>query len=461
MIYNLRTQFTYFCLLKIVKTPFTKASLKLQYWRFFCLLTSLLFILLTGSTAAQCLTSGLNEEEQLAVTKGLFSDGLYPASSESSKCFLQEFKESSSREEVFFLRAEALRKGGDLQGAIKAYDELHKNFPTSKTYIDNAMLQKGISMVLNREYTASIKTLRLLLHDFPTTKYRNEALYWLGFASSFWAESLRGKNNKESLFFYKASTRHFVAVDPDLLNHKQQQERLHLIGRSWLFLKDLNKTEEAWSQYLRNAKSIEPEKALNLKYQLATRFQKEKNYKKAEKWFALIITMHPDSKLAIESTFLRAEMAYAVSLRESKNKELNPKVASLLVNHYRLYLKKNDNEYQALANYRIGVLYQSYRSNEAINAFQKYLETKDTTYTTEVFYRLGYLFIKTKQQNKAIKTFEKYLRINDNTYKAEVLYQLAFLYIEIKKQKKAIKNFEKYINTNEITNRYDLLNRLA
>ena len=90
--------------------------------------------------------------------------------------------------------------------------------------------------------------------------------------------------------FYQDSTLHFVKVEPELLNLKQQQERLHLMGRAWWFLKDFTRAEEAWSQYLKNSKSIKPEQALNLKYQLATGFQQEKNYKKAERWVASSLT---------------------------------------------------------------------------------------------------------------------------------------------------------------------------
>ncbi|MBT4015015.1 MAG: hypothetical protein HOF14_03735, partial [Deltaproteobacteria bacterium] len=134
-----------------MKITCPKVTPKLRFWSIFSLLTSIFFYLITVTASAQCLTSGLTEDEQLAMTKGLFEDELFSVSSESSKCFLEEFKDSDAREEIFFLRAEALRKGGDLKAAIKAYDELKKIFPSSKTYLDNSMLHKGISLALNRK----------------------------------------------------------------------------------------------------------------------------------------------------------------------------------------------------------------------------------------------------------------------------------------------------------------------
>ena len=434
---------------------------KLRFWSISALLTGLFFYSAAGTAAAQCLTSGLNEEDQLAMARGLFEDGLFSASSETAKCYLEEFSESTAREEVFFLLAEALRKGGDLQGAVKAYDELNKNFPNSKTYRDNALLQKGISLAISRKYPAAIETLKSLLHDFPQTTYRDEAHYWLGYATSYSAELSRKKNKKEALWEYLASTQHFIEARPETLRSKQQQERWYLMGRAWWFLKDITKAEEAWSQYLKRSKSIEPEQASNLKYQLATSFQQEKNYAKAEKWFARIAKEHPDSKLASASTFLRAEMAYADSVQKTKTEALDSLSISRLVKYYKLYLDKKDNEHQALTYYRIGVLQQTDQPNETISAFQKYLNTKDKTYATEVLYRLGYLYIETNHQKKAIQTFEKYLSMKDKTYTAEVHYRLGNLFIETKQHKKAIQIFEKYLNMNDKTYTAEVYYRLG
>ena len=121
------------------------------------LLTIFCFFLTVPAASAQCWTSDLSEEEQLAVARETFADSLYSASIETAKCYLDQFKDSPEREEVFFLRAEALRKGGDIQASIKAYDELKRNFPRSKSYLDNAELQQGITLVLTRNIHSRLK----------------------------------------------------------------------------------------------------------------------------------------------------------------------------------------------------------------------------------------------------------------------------------------------------------------
>jgi tetratricopeptide (TPR) repeat protein len=409
------------------------------------LLAGFCFFLASGTASAQCWTSDLSEEEQLSVARETFADGLYSAASETAKCYLDEFKESTAREEVFFLRAEALRKGGDIQGSIKAYDELKNNFPQSKSYLDNAILQQGITLVLSRKYPLAIKTLNSLLQDYPTSKLRDEAYYWLGYVTSFRAELLRKKNKQQAQQQYKTSIQHFKNGDPTALTLKQQQERWYLIGRAWWFMDNISNTAEAWDQYLKHSKSIKPEQALNLKYQLASRFQQAKEYKQSESWFARIVTEHPDSKLAVTSSFWRAEMAYAESLKQTKTEVLDQKSVIRLVNLYKLYIDRKHKEYRALAYYRIGVLEQKHQPHETITAFKKYLSTKDKIYASEVQYRLAYLYIENKELKKAILILNQYLSTKDKTYADDAQYRLGYLYIETKQQKKAIETFEKYL----------------
>ena len=409
------------------------------------LLTVISFFLTASGVSAQCWTSDLSEEEQLAVARETYADGLYSASIETAKCYLNQFKESAAREEIFYLRVKALRKGGDIQASIKAFDEMKENFPSSISYLDDEVLQRAIILIRTGKYPLAIETLNSLLKDYPISKLRDEANYWLGYVTSINAELLR-KNNKELAFQkYKNSIQFFKNSDPTKLAQSQRQERLYLTGRAWWFLNDIHKTEDVWQEYLKQSTSIKPEKALNIKHQLASKFQLVKKYEQAEKWFELIVTDHPNSKLASGSTFWRAEMAYNASLQRTGTADLGPKLVNHLVNNYKIYLAKKHKKYLPLTFYRIGVLGQKHQPKESIVAFQQYLSTKDKTYASEVQYRLAYLFIESNQLKKAIETFSTYLSTKDKTYADDSQYRLGYLYIETKKPKKAIETFNKYL----------------
>ena len=409
------------------------------------LLTVISFFLTASGVSAQCWTSDLSEEEQLAVARETYADGLYSASFETAKCYLNQFKESAAREEIFYLRVKALRKGGDIQASIKAFDEMKENFPSSISYLDDEVLQRAIILIRTGKYPLAIKTLNSLLKDYPISKLRDEANYWLGYVTSINAELLRKKNKELAFQKYKNSIQFFKNSDPTTLTQSQRQERLYLTGRAWWFLDDIHKTEDVWQEYLKQSTSIKPEKALNIKHQLASKFQLVKKYEQAEKWFELIVTDHPNSKLASESTFWRAEMAYNASLQRTGTADLGPKLVNHLVNNYKIYLAKKHKKYLPLTFYRIGVLGQKHQPKESIVAFQQYLSTKDKTYTSEVQYRLAYLFIESNQLKKAIETFSTYLSTKDKTYADDSQYRLGYLYIETKKPKKAIETFNKYL----------------
>ena len=101
----------------MLKNP-SKYSSNRRFGIIALLLTVLSFFLTVSSASAQCWTRDLSEEEQLAVARETFADGLYSASIETAKCYLDQFKESDAREEILYLHAKALRKAGDIQASI-------------------------------------------------------------------------------------------------------------------------------------------------------------------------------------------------------------------------------------------------------------------------------------------------------------------------------------------------------
>jgi len=438
---------------------FTKISGKGRIFPQTFLLVILWVFFIPNTVSADCWTSDLSEEDQLAMARQTFADGVYSASSETAKCYLDEFSNGKAREEMFFLRAEALRKGGDLKASIKAYNELKKNYPKSKSYLDNAMLKQGISLAQNRNFPLAISTLQLLLNDYPKSKFRDEAHYWLGYSKSFNAELLQKKSRKKAVREYQASIKHFKTGDPKSLTQKQRQERWYLIGHSWWFLDDFSKAAEAWTNYLKDTNYNNQEQALKLKYRLASKFQQVKKFAVSETWFERIVTEHPNSKLAPISSFWRAEMAYAASIQKAKI--ITPKSSRRIVKLYKAYLRQKNKEHQALTYFRIGILEQNNEPLESISAFKNYLNTEDKMFKNEVQYRLAFLYIDSKQPKKAIKIFNEYLKTKDKIYLDEVQYRLGYLYVENKQLKKAIKTFNIYLNRDEAKHDEEIQIRLG
>tara|TARA_B100000686_G_scaffold76673_1_gene82559 strand:+ start:1926 stop:5147 length:3222 start_codon:yes stop_codon:yes gene_type:complete len=400
----------------------------------------------SASTTAQCWTSDLSEVEQVAVARETFETELFAESIEAAKCYLDEFPLGNSREEMLYLSAESFRNSGKLIDAVKGYDELMIIFPASKEYLEKVMFHKGVLQARIKKYPESINSLKMFLLKFPNSSFRDEAYYWQGYATSYHAELLRLKNKEMALPEFEASTTHFVKSNPTSLSQTQQIERLHLLGRAWWFLDDISQAADAWEKYFDYSNSISQEEALSLKFQLATGFQKKKNYAKAEKWYARITKDHPDSALATSSSFWQAEMAYAKAVQLEKTTEFDSNSVEGLVKHYQQYINRNDNEHLSLAYYRIGVLQRSHQSNQSISAFNEYILTNDTTYLNEVLYQLGYLYIEKKHHKNAINSFEKYLSKGYKTHVDEVQYQLGMLYIKTKQPLKAIAAYEQYLS---------------
>jgi len=421
-------------------------ALEFKFRNIIALLFGVILCFWTASLAAQCWTSDLSEYEQVAVTRETFETELYAESIEAAKCYLDEFPEGNSREEMLYLKAESFRNSGKFNDAVKGYDVLMISYPVSKEYLEKVMFHKGVLQARIEKYPESMNSLKIFLLKFPDSTFSDEAYYWLGYSTSYYAELLRLTSKDMALPEFEASTIHFVKSNPKSLSQKQRWERLHLLGRAWWFLEDITKAAESWEKYFDYSNFISQEDTLSLKFQLATGFQKENDYANAEKWYARITKDHPDSELATSSSFWRAEMAYAKAVQQEKTILDDSNYVKGLVKHYQKYINRNDNEHLALAYYRIGVLNRFHQSNQSISAFNDYISTKDTAYLNEVLYQLGYLYIENKHNKNAINSFEKYLSKGYKTHVDEVLYQLGILYIKTKQPRKAIAVYEQYLS---------------
>ena len=160
---------------------------------------SVILFFWSSTTLAQCWTSDLSEDEQLAVTRETFETQLFAESIEAAKCYLDEFPLGNSREEMLYLKAESLRNSGKLNDAIKGYDELMISFPASSEYLEKIMFHKGVLQARIEKYSDSMNSLKIFLLKFPFSSYSDEAYYWLGYATSYHAELLRLKNKEIAL----------------------------------------------------------------------------------------------------------------------------------------------------------------------------------------------------------------------------------------------------------------------
>ena len=212
---------------------------ELKFRNITALLLSVILCFWTASAAAQCWTSDLSEDEQLAVARETFETELFAESIEAAKCYLDEFPAGNSREEMLYLKAESFRKSGKLNDAVKGYDELMISYPASNEYLEKVMFHKGVLQARIKKYPDSMNSLKIFLLKFPDSSYSDVANYWLGYATSYHAELLRIKSKEMALPEFQAATMHFVRSNPKSLSQTQQLERLHLLGRAWWFLEDI------------------------------------------------------------------------------------------------------------------------------------------------------------------------------------------------------------------------------
>ena len=257
--------------------------MKFQVHRIFFAFISIVLLTAGGFVPdlfAQCfLTEGLSEEQQTDLARQMFEDGLYQEAWNTSSCYLQEFRSGKSRENMMFLQARASQQAGSLNQALRDLQKFQKNFPGSRKYQEEVLFRKGVVLARMQQYSGALQTLKLLLREYPASKFKDESLYWQGFVTFYRAELIRQETTlKEAVPEFRQVSRQLETLDPENLPQQQAEERLNLLGWAWVFQQNPERSERYWDAYLKLPGKEDPETALNIKHNLALGFQKKQNY---------------------------------------------------------------------------------------------------------------------------------------------------------------------------------------
>ena len=430
--------------------------MKLQAQRVIFALSGLYLLLSTFSPnlLAQCfLTEGLSEEEQTQIARQMFEDGLYQEAWNTAACYLQEFRSGGSRERMMFLQARASQQAGSMNQALRDLQNFQKNFPESRKFQEEVLFRKGVVLARIQQYSGALQTLKLLLREYPATKFKDQTLYWQGFVTFYRAELIRQETTlKEAVPEFKQVSLQMESLDPEKLPEQQAKERLNLLGWAWLFQQNPERSALYWEAFLKLQGGEDPETALSIKHNLAMGFQKQRNYLKASNYFGRVVKEHPESELVAEAAFWQAETRFAASASAEKKlpEAARKKEAGIIIDFFQRYQKTGDKQYLAATYYRLGLLYQQSEKNEdAIAVFQDYLSSEDTTYRVEVHYRLGSLFQQESRAEEAIRAYQEHLRGSPDVIFTDVHYRLGLLHQQTGDSEASMKSFQGYLESGD------------
>ena len=98
-----------------------------------------------------------------------------------------------------------------------------------------------------KQYASALLTLKLLLREYPASKFKDESLYWQGYATFYRAELIRQETTlKEAVPEFRQVSRQLETLDPENLPEQQAEERLNLLGWAWLFQQNPERSERHW-----------------------------------------------------------------------------------------------------------------------------------------------------------------------------------------------------------------------
>ena len=145
---------------------------------------------------------------------------------------------------MMFLQARASQQAGSLNQALRDLQKFQKNFPGNRKYQEEVLFRKGVVLARMQQYSGALQTLKLLLREYPASKFKDESLYWQGFVTFYRAELIRQETTlKEAVPEFRQVSRQLETLDPENLPKQQSEERLNLLGWAWLFQQNPERSE--------------------------------------------------------------------------------------------------------------------------------------------------------------------------------------------------------------------------
>jgi TolA-binding protein len=369
---------------------------------------------------------------------------------------IEEFPNSTVRDQAFYRRGEFAYAAGDFEQARVAYAQVIAQWPES-SYAPYAIYGQGWSQFKLQQYPKAVEQLTALITRFPQHALVSEALYARGMGRRLAGDFAGAIEDLNS----------FLKTGPD------QEKRSHATferGLAEVSAKQLPAAIASFQQILKDHPKYDS--LDKVRYELAWALKSEGMEEQASQEFAALVAAAPNSPLAAESHFHIGEFhyqqreydqaikEYAKALPASPSAELTEKAAYKLGwSQYQLkqYQPALDHFQQQLQSAPSGALATDGRfmSAECLFRLQKYQEAyaafvtarkaPDLPAKLEVLVLLhggqaaGQLKMWAESQELLTALLQKYA---DSPYLAEAHYELGWARQNLKQLDEALKNYE-------------------
>ncbi len=392
------------------------------------------------------------EEEDFYTASKAFSEGFYDASLKLFESFVDNYPQSSKREEAELFIGKSLYYKKDFDKASKVFLNLSQK-GSSPQVISEALYWLGEIAFQAKRYPQALSFFNRLIEEFPDSSFFFWSKYSLGFCflkqkdlesaqkifeeilakckneevrekvffslakiyyrkknyfklkelCSSWLEEFPQTLHKDYIYYYWGEVEYVLKNYSSAINYyKQALENINQES-----LRDDIRQSLGWS-FLENGRILEAESYFSqidsqeLKtYSFGFLYYKKKEYGKAYTYFDKLIRDYPQSSLAM-----------------------------------RAYLGKAD------------CLYNLGRINDAISLYQALLRKEpeiEKKILEEIYYNLGWCYLKIAEYKKAIDTFKKLTTSPQEIVKISAQINIADVYQQVGNFRKAIQAYKKVL----------------
>jgi TolA-binding protein len=308
-----------------------------------------------------------------------FKQQRYQSAANTFQRFLQQY---ASEDEAVPYRTDALLRLGDSYYATKQYSAAIRTYRRAEGESQGyALYQTGQALNLAGRPEEAVRTLQRLVENFPQSRWREEALYRIGYIN------LQNQNYEASIAAYRT----LIDEYPDVPLAAEAQ---YGIGEAHYNAGNLSQAVDAYRRVLNQYPDSDftADAASSMQYALIAQGAEDR----ATAIIDSFATANPNSSLVAELRFRQAEATYRSGNTENA------------LQMFRRFVRNSSNEtLLPRAYYYLGVINaERDQQTEAINYLRQVVEGYPSSdRRPEAALRLGDLYLEQEQYERALSTY--------------------------------------------------------
>ncbi len=242
------------------------------------------------------------EQEDMDFVRHLFKDKNYKFAGQEADSYLKKYPKGGFKAEIIFIQAQIDVVNEKYKSALKNYNLLIKQYPTSPFCEDSLYFGGALNLQLN--LGKGVEYFDLLLKNYPESQYHSKVSFHLG------QSAFRKKEWRKAEEYLKKGLK---SAD---ISDRERLETQNLLAWVYYFQGKELLAKSLFFELLES--KIEDDVKTRISFQMAVDAQKKGDFRKAVSWYHRQMTKWPHANFQDRSRFWMAECLFQIHKKSPK-----------------------------------------------------------------------------------------------------------------------------------------------